>query len=171
MTAITADQYHSPFERSNRDRDRIRSRSSTPGFRTAATIFGGVAVSLAGIFGILELSSRHTDKTTEAIILRLDSLQSSQHDMGERISRLETRTDARFERLEDKFEQIDQKFALIDRKFEAIDWKFEAVDRKFEQMDRRFEQTDRKIDRLDGKIDRLDGKIDRMIDLLLDRAR
>ena len=125
--------------------------------RNAGIIFTAIAVALGGIFGIVELSSRRADKAIEvvhdqldSVKYRVDTLHLSHQELVQRVARLETSVDQRFEKLETKMEK-----------------RFEQMDKRFEQMDKKFERLDEKLDRMDERFDRMDEKFERMTDALL----
>lgn len=137
---MTADNFPQPPEpRRPAGIRRALDTSRRYDWRNAATIFGAVFISLAGVFAVVDYSARQSDRT---------------HD----------NFDYRFDVVDQRLDLVDQRFKIVDQRFDAIDRKFEAVDRKFEAVDRQFVAVNQRLDKLDAKID---TKFDKLSDLLL----
>ncbi len=175
MTTMTADQFRdfpAPDHAHARTQHPGRPRTGTERLQDAGIIFGGITVALAGIFGILELSSRNASDGTNAIITRLETLQYSQVELNDRIARLETGFDQRFNKVDDRLDKIDERFEGLETK---MDERFQKVDERFERLETKFNERfvkleakfDRKFERIDERFERTDEKYDRMSDILL----
>nr|WP_315597215.1 hypothetical protein [uncultured Cupriavidus sp.] len=190
MTTMTADQFRDfpePDHSHARTRQTGRARTGTERLQDAGIIFGGIAVALAGIFGILELSARNASQGTNAIISRLDTLQYSQVELNDRVARLEASVDQRLgkgdDRSEARFDKIDERFVRLetkfDERFQKVDERFVKLETKFDErfvrletkFDERFQKVDERFARLETKFDkqfeRMDEKFERMTDVLL----
>ena len=71
------------------------------------------------------------------------------------VTRLERKTEARFDQVDKQFEQVDKRFEQVDKRFEQVDKRFEQVDRRFDLVDARFDRVETRFDRLDRKLDAL----------------
>lgn len=120
--AMTADTFPQPPEpRRPAGIRRAIDTSRRYDWRNAATIFGAVFISLAGVFAVVDYSARQSDRT---------------HD----------NFDYRFDLVDQRLDLVDQRFKIVDQRFDAIDRKLEAVDRKFEAVNQRLDKLDTKID-------------------------
>lgn len=115
--------------------------------KSAGLIFSGVALSLAGVFAVVEYSARQSramvDADIKAVAVRLDTQHEAIAGINDRVGRLEASVDNRFARMDQRFDKIDERFEKIEDRFEKVDERFEKLEAKF---DRRFERLETKVD-------------------------
>jgi len=161
---MTADQY--PDRPDNAAlRDGRRSAASTGHFHTlksAGLIFSGVALSLTGVFAVVEYSARQSramvDADIQTVTARLDTQHEAITGLGDRVGRLEASVDNRFARVDQRFDKIDERFEKIEERLDKMETKFES---KLERLETKF---DSKFERLETKVDQ---KLDSITELLI----
>lgn len=126
--------------------------------KSAGLIFSGVALSLAGVFAVVEYSARQSramvDADIKTVAVRLDTQHEAITGISDRAGRLEASVDHRFARMDQRFDKIDERFEKIDERFEKLEAKF----------DRRFERLETKVDQ------RLDTVTELLIQLVDQKA-
>jgi hypothetical protein len=165
---MTADQYPDRPDNAGR-RDGRRSAASTGHFHTlksAGLIFSGVALSLTGVFAVVEYSARQSRAMVDADIRTVTTRLDTQHEaitgLGDRVGRLEASVDNRFARVDQRFDKIDERFEKIEERFEKLETKFES---KFEQLEAKFDSKFERLEtKFDGKFERLETKVDQKLD-------
>ena len=84
----------------------------------------------------------------------------------DRITSLEVKVDAKFERLETKFEKrFDEVDAEFEKRFDEVDAEFE---KRFDEVDAEFDEVDTKFDEVDAKFDKLEDGIGKLHDAISD---
>jgi hypothetical protein len=149
MLIMTIDQYPGgPDNAEGRDRQRSPAPTGhSHTLKSAGLIFSGVALSLAGVFAVVEYSARQSpamvDADIKTIAVRLDTQQDAITGVSDRVGRLEASVDYRFARIDQRFDKIDERFEKIEERFAKVDERFEKLEAKF---DRRFERLETKVD-------------------------
>jgi len=133
---MTADQYPDRPDNAGRS-DGRRSAASTGHLHTlksAGLIFSGVALSLTGVFAVVEYSARQSramvDADIQTVTARLDTQHEAITGLGDRVGRLEASVDNRFARVDQRFDKIDERFEKLETRFES---KFERLETKVDQ--------------------------------------
>lgn len=163
MAIMTADLFHPlPDDpRGSRPRRRDSPTGSPYDLRNAGIIFGGIALSLAGIFGILEYSTRRVDSDVRAVTALLEVQHKAITGLDRRIDKL----DERFAKVDERFEKVDERFAKVDERFDKLEAKF---DERFERLETKFDERSVRLEtKFDREFERLETHFDRMNGLLL----
>jgi len=121
--------------RRQRDRPPPPPVRHTLGMRIASVIFAAVVASLGGIFGIIELSARHT---RAAIDGELKAIHAQQEAHSQRLDRFESAVLYQFGQVNERFDKLDAR-----------------MDKSEARMDRMEDRHERGLARLEGKIDRI----------------
>ena len=87
----------------------------------------------------------------------------------ERIDRMESRFDRRFDTLETKVVLLEVFAADAKQRFDGIETKIDRLETKVDQIDARIGRVETKVDQLDARVGRLETKVDQ-IDARLGRV-
>lgn len=93
---------------------------------------------------------------------RLDALRGMPY--GERISRLEERSEITWQMLQDERRLNQERFKIMLEKFDKVDEKFDKVNDK---VDEKFDSVNEKFDRVDDKFDAIDAKFDSLYRMII----
>lgn len=97
---------------------------------------------------------------------RLDALRGMPY--GERISRLEERSEITWQMLQDERRLNQERFKIMLEKFDKVDEKFDKVNDKVdEKFDKVNEKIDEKFDSANEKIDAVNAKFDSLYKMLI----
>jgi len=160
MRIMTADQF--PGHPGHAERHSSAPTGHSYTLKSAALVFSGVALSLAGVFAVVEYSARQSramvDADIKTIAVRLNTQHEAITGISDRVGRLEASVDYRFARIDQRFDRIDERFEKIEERFEKIDERFEKLEAKF---DRRFERLETKMDQ---KLDTVTALLIQLVD-------
>jgi chromosome segregation ATPase len=93
---------------------------------------------------------------------RLDRMEETQHQQGERLGRVEGRLDG----VDGRLEGVEGRLGGVEGRLEGVDGRLEGVDGRLEGVEGRLEGVDGRLEGVDGRLERIADTQQQILDLL-----